>query len=151
MRVVVEQDVGWLDCAVRDVVAVQVGEPNGHVPRDLEHGIYGCISMQRYWSSLRYSFLRTLFLLAAELRRHPTVEYACMYVCMHTYVYVCVCMYTYVYIYTHTHTHTHKHAHKHTHTHTHKHSHKHTHTHTHPCHTRTSLRSLSHTQHGDAY
>ena len=22
---------------------------------------YGCISMQRYWSSLRYSFLRTLF------------------------------------------------------------------------------------------
>ena len=33
---------------------------------------YGCISMQRYWSSLRYSFLRTLFLLAADLRRHPT-------------------------------------------------------------------------------
>jgi len=30
----------------------------------------GCISMQRYWSSLRYSFLRTLFLLAADLRRH---------------------------------------------------------------------------------
>jgi len=28
--------------------------------------------MQRYWSSLRYSFLRTLFLLAADLRRHPT-------------------------------------------------------------------------------
>jgi len=27
---------------------------------------YGCISMQRYWSSLRYSFLRTLFLLAAD-------------------------------------------------------------------------------------
>ena len=26
----------------------------------------GCISMQRYWSSLRYSFLRTLFLLAAD-------------------------------------------------------------------------------------
>jgi len=31
---------------------------------------YGCISMQRYWSPLRYSFLRTLFLLAADLRRH---------------------------------------------------------------------------------
>jgi len=27
---------------------------------------YGCISMQRYWSSLRHSFLRTLFLLTAE-------------------------------------------------------------------------------------
>ena len=27
---------------------------------------YGCISVQRYWSSLRYSFLRTLFLLAAD-------------------------------------------------------------------------------------
>jgi len=26
----------------------------------------GCISMQRYWSPLRYSFLRTLFLLAAD-------------------------------------------------------------------------------------
>ena len=33
---------------------------------------YGCISMQRSWSSLRYSFHRTLFLLAADLRRHPT-------------------------------------------------------------------------------
>jgi len=33
---------------------------------------YGCISMQRYWSSLRYSFLRTLFLLADRLRRRPT-------------------------------------------------------------------------------
>jgi len=30
--------------------------------------------MQRYWSSLRYSFLRTLFLLAADLRRHPTPD-----------------------------------------------------------------------------
>jgi len=30
--------------------------------------------MQRYWSSLRYSFLRTLFLLAADLRRHPTAD-----------------------------------------------------------------------------
>ena len=28
----------------------------------------GCISMLRYWSSLRYSSLRTLFLLAADLR-----------------------------------------------------------------------------------
>jgi len=28
--------------------------------------VYGCISMQRYWSSLRFSFLRTLFLLAAD-------------------------------------------------------------------------------------
>ena len=36
---------------------------------------YGCISMQRYWSSLRYSFLRTLFLLAADLRRHPSSIY----------------------------------------------------------------------------
>ena len=33
----------------------------------------GCISMQRYWYSLRYSFLRTLFWSAADLRRHPTV------------------------------------------------------------------------------
>jgi len=33
---------------------------------------YGCISMLRYWSSLRYSSLRTLFLLAADLRRQPT-------------------------------------------------------------------------------
>ena len=38
---------------------------------------YGCISMQRYWSSLRYSFLRTLFLLAADLRRHPTPAHPC--------------------------------------------------------------------------
>ena len=30
--------------------------------------------MQRYWSSLRYSFRRTLFLLAADLRRHPTAD-----------------------------------------------------------------------------
>ena len=30
--------------------------------------------MQRYWSSLRYSFLRTLFLLAAGLRRHLTAD-----------------------------------------------------------------------------
>jgi len=37
--------------------------------------IYGCISMQRYWSSLRYSFFSTLFLLAADLRRHPTALY----------------------------------------------------------------------------
>jgi len=29
--------------------------------------------MQRYWSSLRYSFLRTLFLLAADLRRHEVL------------------------------------------------------------------------------
>jgi len=28
--------------------------------------------MLRYWSSLRYSFLRTLFLSADELRRQPT-------------------------------------------------------------------------------
>jgi len=33
---------------------------------------YGCISMQRYWSSIRYSFLRTLFVLAADIRPHPT-------------------------------------------------------------------------------
>ena len=33
----------------------------------------GCISMLRYWSSLRYSSLRTLFLLADELRRQPTL------------------------------------------------------------------------------
>ena len=32
----------------------------------------GCISMLRYWSSLRYSSLRTLCLLAADLRRQPT-------------------------------------------------------------------------------
>jgi len=32
---------------------------------------YSCISMLRYWSSLRYSSLRTLFLLAADLRRQP--------------------------------------------------------------------------------
>ena len=30
--------------------------------------------MQKYWFSLRYSFLRTLFLLAADLRRHPTAD-----------------------------------------------------------------------------
>ena len=30
--------------------------------------------MQRYWSSLWYSFLRNLFLLAADLRRHPTLS-----------------------------------------------------------------------------
>jgi len=33
---------------------------------------YGCISMLRYWFSLRYSSLRTLFLLADDLRRQPT-------------------------------------------------------------------------------
>jgi len=32
---------------------------------------YSCISMQRYWSSLRYSFLRTVFV-GRRLRRHPT-------------------------------------------------------------------------------
>jgi len=32
--------------------------------------ICGCISMQRYWSSLRYSFLRTVFV-GRRLRRHP--------------------------------------------------------------------------------
>ena len=36
------------------------------------HIYYGCIAMQRYWSPLWYSFLRTLFLLAADLRRHPS-------------------------------------------------------------------------------
>jgi len=33
---------------------------------------YGCISMLRYWSFLRYSSLRTQFSLAADLRRQPT-------------------------------------------------------------------------------
>ena len=48
-------------------------EENGDDSREgSESYLYGCISMQRYWSSLRYSFLRTLFLLAADLRRHPT-------------------------------------------------------------------------------
>jgi len=32
----------------------------------VRNNLYGCISMQRYWSSLRYSFLKTLFLLAAD-------------------------------------------------------------------------------------
>ena len=40
--------------------------------------VYGCISMQRYWSSLRYSILRTLFLLAADLRRHPPSPLYCL-------------------------------------------------------------------------
>ena len=31
--------------------------------------------MLRYWSSLRYSSLRTLFLLADELRRQPSLIY----------------------------------------------------------------------------
>ena len=30
--------------------------------------VYGCISMLRYWSSLRYSFRRTLYLLADDLK-----------------------------------------------------------------------------------
>jgi len=36
---------------------------------------YGCISMQRYWSSLLRCCPRDRFLLAAELRRHPTLYY----------------------------------------------------------------------------
>ena len=32
---------------------------------------YGCISMLRYWSSLRYSFIVSLCFIAADLRRQP--------------------------------------------------------------------------------
>jgi len=49
----------------------------------------GCISMQRYWSSLRYSFHRTLFLLAADLRRHSTCH-SPLYRLIYMYRYVCI-------------------------------------------------------------
>ena len=51
-----------------------VPAPLGYSPprrRRLHSKRDGCISMLRYWSSLRYSSLRTLFLLADELRRQP--------------------------------------------------------------------------------
>jgi len=54
--------------------------------------IYGCISMQRYWSSLRYSFLRALFLLAADYVPSP---FSCL-------IYTNTC-FIYAYLFTHIH------------------------------------------------
>ena len=48
------------------LVKAKLQVPHDEATRDLT---YSCISMLRYWSSLRYSSLRTLFLLADELRR----------------------------------------------------------------------------------
>ena len=49
------------------------------------HVMYsGCISMQRYWSSLRYSFLRTLILLAADyvVIQRPPARFPVSSVCV---------------------------------------------------------------------
>jgi len=77
--------VAWV--VICGVICLSNLDTTGPEPRELRPGPrrsggggshllrYGCISMLRYWSSLRYSFLRMLFLLAGDLRRQPTIWY----------------------------------------------------------------------------
>jgi len=54
------------------VPGVYPGLGNKHSPpHGIESVTYGYIAMLKYWSSLRYSFLKTLCLLAADLRHQP--------------------------------------------------------------------------------
>jgi len=60
----------WKDFDRRKVVRASIAKKSSERPSASSippKGVRnGCISMQRYWSSLRFSFLRTLFLLAAD-------------------------------------------------------------------------------------